>query len=149
MPRPAIALCLLFAATLVRADPPAPRPAVDEAQVVHLADAHWNPIKLPEVPAGGFSSLVAGDPKTGPSLAYAKFSPGFAFPAHHHSHTEYTVLLSGAATFVVDNKPHALVAGSYLVIPAGVPHSVTCEAPAECLLLTRRAGATDYQFEKK
>jgi quercetin dioxygenase-like cupin family protein len=143
-----VLVVVLCSAAVARADGTA-RPAVDEAQVAGVAEAQWNPVKLAEVPAGAWSSLVAGDPKTGPSVAYAKFPPGFAFPAHRHTHHEYSVLLSGKASFTLDGKQHALLPGSYVTIPGGVVHSVVCEAAGECLLLTRRAGPTDYQFEKK
>ncbi len=69
---------------------------------------------------------IAVDPKTGGLVAYAKFPPGYVFPQHWHSHTEYTVLLSGKASFTLDGKTHELIPGSYVVIPAKAHDSVTC-----------------------
>ena len=92
------------------------------------------------------SSPIAVDPNTGGSVGYAKFPPGFVFPTHWHSATEYTVLISGKASFTVAGKTHQLVPGSYLVVPPKTEHGVTCSQGADCVLLTRRGGPTDYHF---
>ena len=49
---------------------------------------------------------------------------------------------------LLDGKPHELVPGSYVVIPAKTHHELDCGASGECLLLTRRAGPMDYNFVK-
>jgi quercetin dioxygenase-like cupin family protein len=126
------------------ADGPA-LPSPEAALVANLASAVWKPAPKP-VPEGVQVSPIAVDPETKASLAYARFPPGLKFPVHTHSHAEYTVLVSGQATFTVEGVVHELRAGSYLVIPAKVKHGVTCGAGSECILLTRRAGPTDYQF---
>jgi quercetin dioxygenase-like cupin family protein len=59
------------------------------------------------------------------------------------------VLVAGKAILTVDGKPHDLVPGSYAVIPAKAQHKLDCAAGAECLILTRRAGATDFHFVGK
>jgi len=144
----------MLSSAVARADNPAQAsaapssPGIDDGQVANLKDAKWMAPKAPEIPAGALASLVAGDPKTGPSVAYAKFPAGYHFPSHWHSHAEYTVLLSGKAKLTVDGKSHELVPGSYLVIPAKAHHEVVCGAESECVLLTRRAGAIDYHFDK-
>jgi cupin 2 domain-containing protein len=38
---------------------------------------------------------------------------------------EWVVLLKGQASMTVDGKPVGLVAGDYLFLPAGTPHTVT------------------------
>src|SRR5258708_30244986 len=98
-----IILCLA-AASLLSAEPA----SVDDGQVAHLKDARWSAPKAPEIPAGALSSPVAGDPKTGPSVAYAKFTAGYAFPAHSHSHIEHTGVLRGEGRFTVDGKAPGL-----------------------------------------
>ncbi len=70
------------------------------------------------------------------------------FPTHWHSATEHTVLITGKASFTVGGKTHQLVPGSYLVVRPKTEHGVTCGQGAECVLLTRRAGPTDYHFVK-
>lgn len=139
---------LLLAAAAARADAPKP-PSTEAALVAHLAEAKWAPPKAPEIPPGLMASPIAVDPGSGGSIAYAKLPAGYALPAHWHSATEYTVLISGKATFVVDGKTSDLAPGSYTVIPAKAVHQVTCAAGSECLLLTRRAGPTDYHFVGK
>ena len=57
-------------------------------------------------------------------------------------------MISGSATLLLDGKPHELVPGSYVVIPAKTHHELDCGASGECLLLTRRAGPMDYNFVK-
>ncbi|HXN41604.1 MAG TPA: cupin domain-containing protein [Myxococcaceae bacterium] len=142
-------LLTLFLAAGAHAQAPAKPPSTEDAQVAHVADAKWAPPKAPEIPAGAMASIIAVDPNSGASIAYAKFPPGYAFPPHWHSFAEYTVLISGKANFVIDGKSHQMVAGSYLVVPAKTQHQVTCGTGSECLLLTRRAGPTDYHFVAK
>ena len=138
---------VLFTA-VARGDAPPAKPGTEEAVVANLQDAKFNPVTTPGIPAGAMASLIAGDPKTGPSVAYTKFPPGFALPTHWHSQTEYTTVISGKPRFTVDGKPYELTAGGYIVIPAKAKHSLNCGAGAECVVITRRAGAVDYNFEK-
>jgi len=140
-------LATLVAATVVHADAPK-LPSTEDAQAAHLADAKWAAPKAPEIPPGALVSPVAVEPGSGASVGYAKFPPGYQFPAHWHSHGEYTVLVSGKAVFTIAGKEHQLLPGSYVVIPAKETHQVRCESGAECVLLTRRAGPTDYHWVK-
>ncbi len=146
MNRTTTLLLTLFLPAVAHAQAPAKPPSTEDAQVAHVADAKWAPPKAPEIPAGAVASVIAVDPNTSASIAYAKFPPGYAFPLHWHSYAEYTVLISGKANFTIDGKSHQLVPGSYLVVPAKTHHKVTCGTGSECLLLTRRAGPTDYHF---
>ena len=143
-------LVTFFLAAVAYAQAPAAKPpSSEDALVMNLADAKWAAPKVPEVPPGVMAAPIAVDPKTGGPLAYAKFPPGYVFPPHWHSHTEYTVLISGKASFTLDGKTHELTPGSYVVIPAKAHHSVTCGQGSECVLLTRRAGPIDYHFVGK
>lgn len=138
----------LLVATVALADAPKP-PSTEDAMVVHLADLKWTAPKVPGIPPGVMTSPVAVDPASGGSVGYAKFPPGYVFPAHWHSATEYSVLISGSPTFTVDGKSHTLLPGSYLVIPPKAKHDVRCGPAAECVILTRRAGPTDYHWVGK
>jgi quercetin dioxygenase-like cupin family protein len=140
-------LAALLLAPAARSDAPAKPPSTEDAQVVHLKDVQWTPAKAKEFPPGAMSALIAVDPQSGGSIGYGKFPTGAALPSHWHSFTEYTVLLSGKATFTVDGKATELSAGDFIVIPAKVHHKLNCGAPAECILITRRAGPTDYHFD--
>ncbi len=67
---------------------------------------------------------------------------------HWHSATEYSTLISGKAQFTVAGKASELEPGSYIVIPPKAPHMLKCMPGAECVVLTRRAGPTDYTWVK-
>jgi quercetin dioxygenase-like cupin family protein len=137
----------LLLATAARSDAPVKPPSTEDSQVVHLKDVKWSPPKAKEFPPGALVSPIATDPVTGGSIGYGKFPAGYALPSHWHSFTEYTVLLSGKATFTVDGKATELSPGDFIVIPAKAHHRLTCGAGSECVLLTRRAGATDYNWD--
>jgi len=49
---------------------------------------------------------------------------------------------------VLDGKQHEISPEATPVIPAKMVHQFTCGPGADCLLLTRRAGPTDYNFIK-
>ena len=123
-------------------------PTMDEMQVANVKDAKWMAPKAPEIPPGAMGSPIAADPAPGGSIGYAKFAPGYAFPMHWHSATEFTSIVSGTLKFTVDGKAYDLQPGSYIVIPAKAHHKVTCGPASECVLLTRRAGPTDYNWVK-
>lgn len=137
----------LLLAPVARSDAPAKPPSTEDAQVVHLKDVQWTPAKLKEFPPGAMSAVIAVDPQTGGSIGYGKFPPGAALPSHWHSFAEYTVLLSGSATFTVDGKSMVLAPGDFIVIPAKAHHRLTCGPSVECVVFTRRAGPTDYHFD--
>lgn len=149
MPMPTALLAALLLASLAgRADEPAkPKPPSTEEQLVaNLSAAKWVPAPTPGLPKGAQVSAIGVDPATGGATAWAKVPPGYRIPMHFHSHAEYTTIVAGKATFTLDGKRHEVEAGSYLVIPAKVHHELVCAAGAECVLLTRRAGPTDYSF---
>jgi quercetin dioxygenase-like cupin family protein len=141
-----LSLLVVLPAALVLAADNKP-PAMDEQLVAHVKDAKWAAPKAPEIPPGVMGSPIASDPN-GPNIGYAKFPPGYTFPMHWHSATEYTVLLSGKGQFTVNGKTFDLEPGSYIVIPAKAHHTAKCAPGAECILLTRRAGPVDYNWVK-
>ena len=57
-------------------------------------------------------------------------------------------LRSGHQRFTVEGKSSDLGPGDYVVIPAKAKHSAQCLPGSECILLTRRAGPTDYNWVK-
>jgi quercetin dioxygenase-like cupin family protein len=138
-------LAVLASAAL--ADAPKP-PSTEEALVADPAEAKFAPVTVPGIPAGAQGAMIGVDPSTRGATTYTKLPAKYHLPAHWHSFAEYSVLVSGSATFTLDGKPHELVPGSYVVIPARTKHELDCGAAGECLLLTRRAGPTDYNFIK-
>ena len=142
-----ILLAALAFAALAHADAGQP-PSTEEALVAEIGTATFKPVEPKgEMPKGVQAALVAKDPATGGTVAYAKLPAGLRLPSHWHSHAEYTAMISGKGEFTIDGKKHAVAAGSYIVVPAKAHHSLTC-GDQECVLLTRRAGPTDYNWVK-
>jgi quercetin dioxygenase-like cupin family protein len=140
-------LPLLFAAAAL-ADSPQP-PSTEEALVASPQSAKFMDATTPNSPKGSQAAMIGVDPHTKGATAYAKTPAGTGLPAHWHSFAEYTVLLSGKGTLMLDGKQHAAESGAYFVIPAKMVHQFTCGTGTDCLLLTRRAGPADYNFVKQ
>ena len=145
-------LALLLLSAVARADEAAPKPppppSTEEVLVTDPATAKFAPATLAGLPKGVENALIGVDPKTGGATAYAKIPGGVKIPMHWHTYAEYSALLAGKATLMLDGKTHAMRPGSYVVIPGKAHHDVTCDQGAACLLLTRRAGPIDYNFVK-
>ena len=135
---------VLIAAGAAAATPP----STEEALVADLATAKFAEATMPQAPKGSQSALIGVDPATKGPTAYSKTPAGAGLPAHWHSHAEYTVLVSGKGTLLLDGKPHQAAPGTYFVIPARMVHQFTCSPGADCLLLTRRGGPADYNWVK-
>jgi quercetin dioxygenase-like cupin family protein len=138
-------LPLLFIAGATLADAPPP-PSTEEALVAHLASAKFVESKAPGMPKGAQSAVIGIDPNTKGLTNYARTPAGAGLAAHWHSFAEYTVLVAGSGTLVIAGKDYEIRPGSYFVIPAKTVHQLSCGAGADCVLLTRRAGPTDYNF---
>jgi quercetin dioxygenase-like cupin family protein len=142
-----LSLLVFVPATLaIAADAPKP-PAMDDQLVAHVKDAKFAPPKQPEIPPGVVGSPIAADPG-GANIGYAKYVPGYTFPMHWHSFTEYTTLISGKIQYVVSGKTYDLEPGSYIAIPPKAHHLAKCVSGVECVVLTRRAGPVDYNWVK-
>ena len=141
----AVAVLLAMSA---RAEAPAKLPGLDDAVTVEVADAKWIVPPIPGFPAGPLASPIAVDPATGAQIGYVKLPAGFKFPEHWHSTTEYATVISGKATLIIEGKAHEEQPGSYAVLPPKTKHSVQCAAGADCILIVRRSGKTDYNWVK-
>jgi quercetin dioxygenase-like cupin family protein len=138
-------MSILFALLLAAGTTP---PSTEEAMVVHLKDAKFAPATAPGMPQGLSNSPVGVDPNTKGPTGYGKFTAGTKLGEHWHSYAEYTVLISGTATLMINDKAQEVSAGDYFIIPAKARHSLACGPSADCVLLTRRAGPVDYNFVK-
>jgi quercetin dioxygenase-like cupin family protein len=138
-------MCKL-AALLIAAGAANAPPSTEEALVSDVATAKFTESTTPHAPKGSQVALIGVDPNTKGPTAYAKTPAGTGLPAHWHSHAEYTVLISGKGTLLLDGKSNQVSAGSYQVIPAKMVHQFTCSKDSDCLLLIRRAGPADYNF---
>jgi quercetin dioxygenase-like cupin family protein len=91
----------------------------------------WSPIS-PAYAPGALSAVVHGDPsKDGISVVRLKMPPGYRVALHTHSTDEFATVLSGEVTLDLDGTAHALKAGAFVHVPAGVPHGVSSAAGTE------------------
>jgi quercetin dioxygenase-like cupin family protein len=138
-------MSILFALLLAAGTTP---PSTEEAMVVHLKDAKFAQSTAPGMPQGVAGAPIGVDPNTKGPTGYAKIAPGTKVPEHTHSYAEYTVVLSGNATLMINDKAQEVSAGDYFIIPAKTRHSLACGPSADCVQLTRRAGPVDYNWVK-
>jgi quercetin dioxygenase-like cupin family protein len=118
---------LSVAAVAARAAGPAAAPVIIKADAVHWAPG-TGPMKGMQVAA------LYGDPnKAGAQYTLrVKCPDGMVLPPHKHALEEQVTVVSG--TFLVgvgtkmdDAKTVALPAGSFVRVPAGVPHYAKCK----------------------
>ncbi len=101
--------------------------AADPHHTVVPADAvRWGPAP-PSLPPGAQGAVLLGSPaKEGPFVLRLRFPDGFVIPPHRHSKDEFVTVLAGgfavAAGHRLDPAAPALPAGSFVHLPAGMPH---------------------------
>lgn len=123
LPRPLLA-CLGAIALLGAAQPAY---AADLHHTVVPSDAvKWGPAP-PSLPAGAQGSALVGSPaKEGPFVLRLKFPAGFVIPPHRHAKDEFVTVISGGfavgAGEKLDRSTRPLPAGSFVHLPAGMPH---------------------------
>lgn len=130
--------------------PPLP-PSTDEYLVAQLADARWIPAQKldAKMPAGAEVALIGADPvSTGPTT-YVRMKAGYKLPAHWHMHHEYSTMIAGRGVFVVDGKKISSSPGTFVIVPSKAKHEFSCDAGADCVLVVRRSGPTDYNWVSK
>lgn len=106
---------------------PAALQAAEPHHTVVSAEAiTWGPAP-PSLPPGAQAAVLLGSPaKQGPFVIRLKFPAGFVIPPHRHSKDEFVTVIAGAfavaagETLNPDVKP--LLAGSFVHLPAGMPH---------------------------
>jgi quercetin dioxygenase-like cupin family protein len=82
----------------------------------------------PTFPAGVKVAVIEGDPReTGPFTMRLSFPAGTRVEPHFHPGIEHATVLSGTVAFAVGDVFAAenlrrMSVGSFIVIPAGVPH---------------------------
>lgn len=117
--------------------------------VVGLESVNWGP------PGGGNGSPLGVrtaqqgvDPATGGITYYAMFPAGSHFDLHWHSYDEFVVVVSGAVTLELGTTTQLVKTGSYIVIPARMPHSWDVPVGEDVVILVRRAGPADFNYVK-
>lgn len=127
--------------------PPLP-PSTEEYLAAQLADARWMPAQKVDAkfPPGAEVALIGADPmSTGPTT-YLRMKAGYKLPAHWHTHLEYSTMVAGKGTHVVDGKKIASVPGTFVIAPSKSKHEFSCDAGADCVFVVRLSGPTDYNW---
>jgi quercetin dioxygenase-like cupin family protein len=100
--------------------------------VVHADAVIWGaaPPSLP--PGAQAAALLGGPTKAGPFVIRLKFPAGFVIPPHRHSKDEFVTVISGKFAVAPDEKVDGaslrpLPAGSFVHLPAGMPHFARAE----------------------
>lgn len=102
-------------------------------------DLKW--VALKNAPPGPMLAILSGDPEKGHYTAIEKFPAGFSVPLHTHPATHKVVIISGTWIHGEPGKPDVrLGPGSYLVQPAGMPHTTACDAASECMFFIESSG---------
>jgi quercetin dioxygenase-like cupin family protein len=125
----------------------------------HAADAHhtvvpgdavtWGPAP-PSLPPGAQAAVLLGSPaKEGPFVLRLKFPAGFVVPPHRHSKDEFVTVLSGSFAVAAGEKvdretSKPLGAGSFVHLPAGMPHYAL--AHAESVVQINGMGPFDVKY---
>ncbi len=94
----------------------------------------WDP--CPDfMPAGCTIAVLQGDPTEQNADILFRLPGNTTAPRHRHTSAERMVLLSGELRIDADDQQGILLReGSYAYMPAGLPHSATCESSDPCTL---------------
>jgi quercetin dioxygenase-like cupin family protein len=100
--------------------------------VVPAESVQWG-VAPPSLPPGAQAAALLGSPaKEGPFVLRLKFPAGFVVPPHRHSKDEFVTVISGKFAITAGEKidrasMKALPAGSFIHLPAGMPHYAWAE----------------------
>lgn len=102
--------------------------AADAHHTVVAADAvKWGPAP-PSLPPGAQAAVLLGNPaQAGAFVMRLKFPAGFRVPPHRHSKDELVTVIAGRLGVGAGEKEDRgsatpLPAGSFVALPAGMPH---------------------------
>jgi len=104
-----------------------PSQAADEHSILTPSDVHWGPAP-PVMRPGAQAAVLFGDPsKKGPFAMRIKFPKGYRLPPHFHPVDEVVTVISGTSQLGMGekadrSKTRTLPAGSFFVLPPGMPH---------------------------
>lgn len=133
----------ILGSSAVRAEGPSGKKPIVWAQ----EDLKWtdNPAMK-----GARMAVLWGDPKTSGYGAFKSITAGGSLPLHTHSRDQIVICIAGTIMVSVDKEPaKAMGPGSYLFMPAGIPHSADCKAGADCMYFEEQQGASDIKFVEK
>jgi quercetin dioxygenase-like cupin family protein len=103
----------------------------------------------PSLPPGAQAAALLGSPaKEGPFVLRLKFPAGFVIPPHRHTKDEFVTVLAGGFAIAAGEKRNAsaepLPAGSFVHLPAGMPHFAT--AVGETIVQINGVGPFDVVY---
>jgi quercetin dioxygenase-like cupin family protein len=111
----------------------APLLAAEHHHTVVPADAvKWGPGPASLPPGAQAAALLGSPAKEGPFVLRLKFPPGFVVPPHRHTKDEFVTVISGRFAITSGEKVdraslQALAPGSFVHLPAGMPHYATTD----------------------
>jgi quercetin dioxygenase-like cupin family protein len=124
--------------------------ATESHHTVVSGDAiKWGPAP-PSLPLGAQAAVLLGSPaKEGPFVLRLKFPAGFAVPPHRHSKDEFVTVISGEFGVGAGEKldraaAKPLPAGSFVHLPAGMPHYAV--AHGEVIVQINGIGPFDVKY---
>jgi quercetin dioxygenase-like cupin family protein len=119
---------------------------VEKRVVVSAADLKWTDNAALK---GARQAVLWGDPATGAYGAIKSIPGGTMMGMHTHTNAQRAVVISGTVEFAMEGEAKkALGAGSYVFIPAGAAHDVTCKAGADCVYFEEGMGVADFKPKK-
>ena len=105
-------------------------------------------MSFPGLPTCSPGAVQSGDPRSGPSIIYAKVAAGCTIPWHWHTPTETLMIVSGSAVLQPkDGKASTLRAGGFAVMPSHHVHKFSC--PNGCTMFVSSDAAFDIHYVDK
>jgi quercetin dioxygenase-like cupin family protein len=99
--------------------------------------------------AGAQQAVLWGDPTKGAYGALKQVPAGTALAMHTHKNDSRVIMIKGSISLEMDSKKTALPAGSFALLPGGVPHAATCGTSGPCEYFEEMSGAFDSTPAKK
>ena len=95
---------------------------------------------------GASQAVLWGDPTKGAYGTMKKVPGGTLMGLHTHSHDTKAIVVAGTIEFAFEGEAKKdMGAGSFVSIPGGAPHDVTCKAGADCVYFEESAFAADFK----
>ena len=98
----------------------------------------WSEVPPIDVGNGSWSRLVITDESVGAHkamLGISTFTPGTDTPQKVHTEEEFCYILSGRGRITIGDEYVEYGPGSFLFIPAGVPHGVANPGPEDVVMV--------------
>ncbi len=124
---------------------PALAAAAEAAVLTNARDLKWSPV---DEPAGAQQAALWGDPKVGDSGAMVRWKFNSKAADLVRNREVHIVVFAGTFTVEVGGDYRELGPGGFVSIPAGMKHTLGCEAAGECRFLVHHPGAVEVSKGK-